>query len=169
MEEAMVNVQDTAGAEAVYNGGAWQSEMAKRVCESSYIEALKYKWIASEKAGRDLGDAAVAEWLKLHWPGWCREKWVEHLRGDCFWSEFGEDAFNAFRQTFAGDPAILESVTEKIRCGWENLDIILWASDAGLNIDHVLDILVIADINQRRIDESLFAEDMAGGSFSSPQ
>lgn len=33
-------------------------------------EADRYKWIISEKAGRDLGDEAVLEWFRLYWSEW---------------------------------------------------------------------------------------------------
>lgn len=36
-------------------------------------EADKYKWIESEKAGRDLGEAAVYEWFSNHWEEWVRK------------------------------------------------------------------------------------------------
>ncbi|MBP8261430.1 MAG: DUF4032 domain-containing protein [Verrucomicrobia bacterium] len=36
-------------------------------------EILKYKWIESEKAGRDIGiEKAIRDWLQKHY-----EKWVE--------------------------------------------------------------------------------------------
>lgn len=37
---------------------------------SAMDEADKYKWIQSEKAGRDLGDVAVLEWFRTHWLEW---------------------------------------------------------------------------------------------------
>lgn len=36
-------------------------------------EADKYKWIASEKAGRDLGDQAIMEWFRNSWPTFYKE------------------------------------------------------------------------------------------------
>jgi hypothetical protein len=44
-------------------------------------EALRYKWIESEKAGRDLGEAAIRRWVQDHWWGYLRARWVEHLQG----------------------------------------------------------------------------------------
>ena len=36
----------------------------KSYCYRQIEEAKKYKWIQSQKAGHDLGDAAVTEWVK---------------------------------------------------------------------------------------------------------
>lgn len=36
----------------------------KSYCRCQVEEAKKYKWIQSQKAGKDLGDAAVIEWVK---------------------------------------------------------------------------------------------------------
>ena len=52
---------------------------AKRAeIEENYIETLaaamdeadRYKWIQSEKAGRDLGEAAISEWFIRYWQVW---------------------------------------------------------------------------------------------------
>lgn len=43
---------------------------------SQLVEIEKYKWIESEKAGRDIGwEHAEREWLKHHFPGWKRVRW----------------------------------------------------------------------------------------------
>jgi hypothetical protein len=118
----------------------------------SYLEALRYKWIASEKAGQDLGEKAIFEWLSNHWPGWCRARWLEHVTGMTYWAEFEPDAFGSLLQNFAGDPVLLDRVLDRVVCGWENLDIILWAADWKLNIDAVVDVLTILDINRARLD-----------------
>lgn len=33
-------------------------------------EAEKYKWVESERAGKDLGDEAIFEWFRTHWGAW---------------------------------------------------------------------------------------------------
>jgi hypothetical protein len=36
-------------------------------------EILRYKWLESEKKGRDIGfDAALLDWVSEHRPGWLR-------------------------------------------------------------------------------------------------
>ncbi len=38
-------------------------------------EIAKYKWIESEKAGRDIGwQRAFEEWLQFHFPAWVRQE-----------------------------------------------------------------------------------------------
>jgi len=37
---------------------------------------MKYKWIESEKVGRDIGwDRAWREWMQKHFPGWKQDRW----------------------------------------------------------------------------------------------
>ena len=36
----------------------------KSYCHRQVEEAKKYKWIQSQKAGKDLGDTAITEWVK---------------------------------------------------------------------------------------------------------
>jgi len=50
-------------------------------------EANRFKWIESEKAGRDLGEQAIRRWVKEHWWGYLRARWLEHLEGKQFWEE----------------------------------------------------------------------------------
>jgi hypothetical protein len=43
---------------------------------SQLEEIKKYKWIESEKAGRDIGwERARHEWLQQHFPNWKRNRW----------------------------------------------------------------------------------------------
>jgi len=43
------------------------------VFRSQQEEIKKYKWIESEKLGRDIGwERASQEWLQNHFPGWKR-------------------------------------------------------------------------------------------------
>ena len=44
-------------------------------------EAKRHKWIESEKAGRDLGESAIRCWVREHWNGFLRARWLEHLQG----------------------------------------------------------------------------------------
>jgi hypothetical protein len=50
-------------------------------------EIKKYKWIESEKAGRDIGwERATREWMQKHFPQWKQHRWnralAEALRTD---------------------------------------------------------------------------------------
>lgn len=145
------NAVENSGVAAGVMGAAGPSAHAaggRSIYESSYLEALRHKWIASEQAGRDLGEGAITQWLQRHWKGWCRERWIEHLMGRVHWAEFGGDDFGSLARNFKGEHSILERVLERIRCGGENLDIILWASEQQIDIRQVIDILIVADINR---------------------
>jgi len=136
------------------------SAPVKSLYKYSYLEALRYKWIASEQAGRDLGDRAIAEWLSLYWLRWCRSRWLEHLMGIVYWAEFDPAAFATLANTCCADVLLFDRVLDRVRCGWENLDIILWAADWKLDTDAVIDVLIMLDINRARLDaDSLFDPD----------
>ena len=46
------------------------------VFRSQQEEIRKYKWIESEKVGRDIGwERAAREWMQRHFPGWKRDRW----------------------------------------------------------------------------------------------
>jgi hypothetical protein len=48
---------------------------------SQQEEINKYKWIESEKAGRDIGwEQAAHEWMRQHFPGWKRSSWNQLVR-----------------------------------------------------------------------------------------
>jgi len=43
---------------------------------SQQEEIIKYKWIESEKAGKDIGwERARQEWLDKHFPAWKDARW----------------------------------------------------------------------------------------------
>jgi len=51
------------------------------VFRSQQEEIKKYKWIESEKAGRDIGwERASREWLQKHFPGWKRDRWDRFIQ-----------------------------------------------------------------------------------------
>jgi hypothetical protein len=125
-------------------------------------EALRFKWIESEKAGRDLGEWAIRCWVHKHWNGFLRERWLEHLQGRAFWIELDHDDFGLLQRTFQ-DSALLDEILERLKAGQENLDIICWAHDQHLHMDRVLSILEMLDINSRRI-ECLFGSRLSQAS-----
>lgn len=114
-------------------------------------EALKFKWIESEKAGRDLGESAIRRWVHFHWWGYLRARWLEHLQGTRFWIELDRGDFGLLNQKFHADQLLLERVLDRVKEGQENLDIIRWAHTWGIPVDPVLDILETLDINGRRL------------------
>lgn len=119
------------------------------------VEANRHKWIESEKAGRDLGEQAIQRWVREHWHGFLRARWLEHLYGRVFWIELDHDDFGLLQHEFKDSP-LFETILSKLIAGEENLNIVNWAIDRALSMDEVLAILETLDINSRRI-ECLFA------------
>jgi hypothetical protein len=121
------------------------------VYTESEQEALKFKWIESEKAGKDLGEDAIRRWVKHHWWGYLRARWLEHLQGRCFWVELDRGDFGLLQREFHDNTLLLDRILDRLKSGQENLDIILWALNWGLPITPVLQILEALDINSRRL------------------
>jgi hypothetical protein len=114
-------------------------------------EALRFKWIESEKAGRDLGDAAVRRWVQCHWWGYLRARWLEHLQGKRFWVELDRGDFGLLRRRFQDQALLLDRILDRLKAGQENLDVLVWAHDWGIPTQPVLEILEALDINSRRL------------------
>jgi hypothetical protein len=114
-------------------------------------EVARFKWIESEKAGRDLGESAVRRWVQQHWCGYLRARWVEHLQGKRFWVELDHDDFGLLQHEFCDDALLLDRILDRLKAGQENLQVILWAHDWGLDMKRVLRILEALDINSRRL------------------
>ena len=114
-------------------------------------EAERHKWIESQKVGYDLGLAAIRCWVRKHWPGYLRARWLEHLEGRAFWVELDKDDFGLLQRKFHESP-LIGPIVARLKCGWENLDVILWARDESLDMNEVINILEQLDINSRRIE-----------------
>ncbi len=115
------------------------------------VEAQRFKWIESEKAGRDLGESAIRCWVREHWNGFLRGRWLEHLQGKTFWIELDHDDFGLLQQAFR-DSQLIDEILRQLIEGRENLDILIWAIDHRLPMEEILDILEALDINSRRIE-----------------
>lgn len=114
-------------------------------------EALAYRWIESERAGRDLGDACIKKWILQHWNGFLRARWIEHLQGRTYWMELDRNDFGLLLHEFKDEEALLDRILERMKEGKENLDVIQWAQDFGLPTVRVLKILERLDVNSRRL------------------
>ena len=121
------------------------------VYTESEQEALRFKWIESEKAGRDLGEAAIRRWVQQHWWGYLRARWLEHLQGKRFWVELDRGDFGLLQREFNEDTLLLDRILDRLKSGQENLDLILWAQNWHIPIDRVMRILEALDINSRRL------------------
>ena len=114
-------------------------------------EALRYKWIESEKAGFDLGEAAIRRWVQCHWWGYLRARWLEHLQGKRFWVELDRGDFGLLQRKFVENAVLLDRILDRLKAGQENLDVICWAHHWGIPMEPVLKILEALDINSRRL------------------
>ncbi len=114
-------------------------------------EAERFKWIESEKAGRDLGEAAIRRWVQNHWWGYLRARWLEHLQGKRFWVELDRGDFGLLLRRFHHNSLLLDRILDRLKAGQENLDIILWALDWSIPLQDVREILEALDINSRRL------------------
>ena len=114
-------------------------------------EALRYKWIESEKAGFDLGEAAIRRWVQCHWWGYLRARWLEHLQGNRFWVELDRGDFGLLQRKFVENTVLLDRILDRLKAGQENLDVICWAHHWGISMEPVLKILEALDINSRRL------------------
>lgn len=115
------------------------------------IEADRFKWIESEKVGHDLGEVAIRRWVRDHWWGFLRARWLEHLQGKCFWIELDRGDFGLIQRAFQDQKDLLERILDRLKAGQENLDIIKWAVYSQLPVDLVIHILESLDINSRRL------------------
>ena len=114
-------------------------------------EAEKYKWIVSEKAGRDLGQVAIEDWKNNYWLKWCRARWLEHLEGAVRWKELDPTQFGVLTREYKGNKLLRDRVLDRIREGWENLEILQWAIAWGIDIAEVTEILALLDLNSCRV------------------
>jgi hypothetical protein len=121
------------------------------VWTDSRIEIDRYKWIESERAGYDLGEAAVRAWIAKHWGGFLRARWIDHIHGKTFWIELDRNDFGILPRIFQDKPVLLERIVDRLIAGQENLEIIIWAIDWHIPIDDVVEILTTLDINSRRL------------------
>src|SRR3954447_18560077 len=112
-------------------------------------EAQEYKWIESEKAGCDLGEEAMRRWVKYHWWGYLRARWLEHLQGRRFWLELDRGDFGLLLKQQPGNALLLDRILDRLKAGQENLPIICWAHQWGIPIEPVVEILNALDINSR--------------------
>src|SRR5262249_9193397 len=136
--------------EAAEQGGPKPMDKASVYAESEQ-EALRFKWIESEKAGRDLGESAIRRWVQTHWWGYLRARWLEHLQGKRFWVELDRGDFGLLQRKFQDSTLLLDRILDRLKAGQENLDILCWAHDWGIPTGPVIQILEALDINSRRL------------------
>jgi hypothetical protein len=120
---------------------------ARSLYEFAVQEADRHKWLVSERQGRDVGFHAWREWWDVYWPAFCRHRRLEHLRGDCRWKEFEDDAFGRFYDLLIVGDLLVDRVLDRVAEGWENLQFACWVQEWGLPSNRVLEILETVNIN----------------------
>lgn len=128
------------------------SLVKKSVHRECIEEENKHKWIESEKAGYDLGEACVRRWVREHWRGYLRAKWVEHLQGKCFWVELDRGDFGLLQRKFQAQGELLDVILNQLAAGKENLDVIIWALANKMPLDPISEILEALDVNSQRLE-----------------
>ncbi|MGC8642338.1 MAG: hypothetical protein ACP5XB_20955 [Isosphaeraceae bacterium] len=115
-------------------------------------EAQRFKWIQSQKEGRDLGDHAIRTWIMKHWNGFLRHRWLEHLQGKTYWLELDPADFGLLQREFCHS-RLIDPILDRLKVLKENLDIIVWAHEACSpeEVQEVLKILEALDVNGCRI------------------
>lgn len=114
-------------------------------------EANEFKWIESQKAGYDLGDECIRRWVREHWCGYLRARFVEHITGVRYWKELDRGDFGLMQHEFREHSVLLDRILDRLKSGHENLQIIQWAIEWRIPIDPVLQILKALDMNSRRL------------------
>ncbi len=122
-----------------------------RVYEQAVKAIQEHKWLQSEKAGRDVGPEAAQDWNRRYWLRFYRQRFVQHLRGEAFFEEFGTECYRLVAGGLTASGEILDTVLDKVQEGAENLELICWAQHHRLPRDQVLEILKALNINSRRL------------------
>lgn len=120
--------------------------------EEAFKEALRHKWIESQKQGRDLGELALQEWYRLYWPRYCRCKRLEHLEGRRRWREFAQEHFGQLYSLIVAGDLLVDRILDRFDAGYENLDIIEWGLEWGMPMDRVINVLLQLDMNRARLE-----------------
>ena len=89
--------------------------------------------------------------MRNYWHQYLRARLLEHLEGKVFWAELDRNDFGLLQRAFPDDRLLLDRIVDRLRCGSENLEIILWAHDWGLPMSRVFAILELININARRL------------------
>lgn len=117
-------------------------------------EAEIHKYLESQKAGRDLGDAAILDWSQKYWHKFLRAHWIDHFFGRKYLVELEAADFGLLKEAFQGSE-VLPRILQMLYAAAENLDIIVWFHRQNLPVDEMLDILEQLDINSKRLQFSL--------------
>jgi hypothetical protein len=85
------------------------------------------------------------------WTLWLRVRLLEHLRGETYWKELDRGDFGVLRTEVHPDRPLLDEIATRVGQGLENIEIIGWALEHKRPQDDVLAILVLLNVNARRV------------------
>src|SRR6476620_7086848 len=89
--------------------------VAKSLYQEVIEEENRHKWIESQKAGYDLGEGCIRDWVNRHWTGYLRARWVEHLQGKVFWVELDRGDFGLLQRDFIGQNELLDKILDQLK------------------------------------------------------
>lgn len=134
----------------------WLGAQVPSLLKYAWDEIQRHKWLESEKARRDLGDSAVADWVKRYWWRFCRWRRIEHVEGVQRWFEFPMDDFAKVLRPILENDRLMLVVIEMMKSDrlrvMNDLEVIVWARDTGLPMDRIIEILSSIHINNARLD-----------------
>lgn len=132
---------------------------ARSLLSVAWDEIQRHKWIESEKARCDVGQAAVTDWVRRFWWRFCRWRRIEHIEGVHRWHEFSHEDFARILPPILANDALMLLIVELMKTDRRrvisDLEVIVWARDAGVSMDRVLEILGEIHINDARLDPPL--------------
>jgi hypothetical protein len=126
----------------------------RSLCEESWREACAERWYRSQDAGCDMGEHALRQWVRLHWRGFLRARWIEHMQGIRFWVELHRCEFGLLRRRDLVDAReLLDEIVNQLRQGAENLDIVRWARREKTPAEQatIKELLTLININAYRL------------------
>lgn len=122
------------------------------VLHHAAVDYAAQKYLDWERLSYDIEPTASEHWRRRYWRLWFRGHWVEHVLGQCYWLEMGDENFGIFERGERHNPLLVERVADRLIVGWENLGIILWASDWALDLREVIEILKKLNINHVQVN-----------------
>jgi hypothetical protein len=155
-EERLMHSQSDLTSDDALSDQRWLGIEVPSLLPVAWEEIQRHKWIESEKARHDVGQAAVADWLKKFWWRFCRWRRIEHVEGVQRWYEFSHDDFaKVLRPILENDGLVLlivEMMKTDCRRVMDNFEVINWALTAGIPSERVIEILGDIHINVARLD-----------------
>lgn len=106
---------------------------------------MQHKWLESEKAGHDLGEHAIYDWIRQYWHTFYRARAFEHLLGSRQWIEMDASEFGILFVELAKQPGLAWPILQQFMKGADNLDILHWAHANRLPLEVVYRALTITN------------------------